>query len=522
VLARRFGDCKDKARLFCAMARRLGLEAHPILVNTVEFGGVTNWWPSPLAFDHVVVKVRVDGTWRLVDPTRTFQEGPLEARFVPPFQRGLEIARVQGQLAVLPGVNPDNSYTVIEETFRVAAIGVPSHLTVVTRGAGLDGERLRRYLASTPHGEIAESYRTYYAEKYPGLEVASELDITDDPSSGTSEVTEHYTIPEFWRAQEQTTVHRAVLQPTSMDSLGDDASLPDRAFPVSLDFPRSIEVSTTVHLPEEWPCRPDRQQIDGPAFRFELNEGYSNHVAWRRLSYRATAPVIEVSDLARYREAEQKIADCIHYELTWDPEYTRQVNWAMVGLVVVVVPAVSAGFIAAHRRFPGRPASPPPLPGDNASGRPVQGLGGWLLLIGLALVLSPVRFAAGLWELGSAFDLGAWHELTHPSGTYYDPWWAPAVVLAVLGNLLLLLAAVWLIVLFFGRHRLFPRVYVGFLILTAVLVTLDYGLQGRLGAVMADSESAQSARAPLRSVVACAIWIPYLLKSRRVRNTFVR
>jgi transglutaminase-like putative cysteine protease len=61
VLQRRFGDCKDKALLFCTLARALGARAQPALVRSPSGKGLDEWNPSPLAFNHVVARVEVEG-----------------------------------------------------------------------------------------------------------------------------------------------------------------------------------------------------------------------------------------------------------------------------------------------------------------------------------------------------------------------------------------------------------------------------------------------------------------------------
>ncbi|MDX1395794.1 MAG: DUF3857 and transglutaminase domain-containing protein [Gemmatimonadota bacterium] len=54
VFASGFGDCKDKATLFVALVRRLGLDAHPVLVST---SGVDSLAPSLHQFDHMIARV---------------------------------------------------------------------------------------------------------------------------------------------------------------------------------------------------------------------------------------------------------------------------------------------------------------------------------------------------------------------------------------------------------------------------------------------------------------------------------
>ncbi|HEY9248418.1 MAG TPA: DUF3857 and transglutaminase domain-containing protein, partial [Rariglobus sp.] len=58
VIERRFGDCKDKSLLLVALLRGIGLEADVALVNSIWRNGLINLQPSPLSFDHAIVRVR--------------------------------------------------------------------------------------------------------------------------------------------------------------------------------------------------------------------------------------------------------------------------------------------------------------------------------------------------------------------------------------------------------------------------------------------------------------------------------
>lgn len=67
VLETGFGDCKDKATIFIALASRLGVTAYPVLLNA---GGIVERrLPSISQFDHAIAAiVRPDG-YHYVDPT---------------------------------------------------------------------------------------------------------------------------------------------------------------------------------------------------------------------------------------------------------------------------------------------------------------------------------------------------------------------------------------------------------------------------------------------------------------------
>lgn len=67
VVQTRFGDCKDKAALFIALARSFGVEAFPVLLNS---SGLIDSVPVSLErFDHAIVALERDGELTFLDLT---------------------------------------------------------------------------------------------------------------------------------------------------------------------------------------------------------------------------------------------------------------------------------------------------------------------------------------------------------------------------------------------------------------------------------------------------------------------
>ena len=67
VLKTKYGDCKDKATLFIALARHMGLEADPVLLSAR--GAADSTLPSTAQFDHVIAAVRTLAGYRYFDLT---------------------------------------------------------------------------------------------------------------------------------------------------------------------------------------------------------------------------------------------------------------------------------------------------------------------------------------------------------------------------------------------------------------------------------------------------------------------
>ncbi len=59
VLARGYGDCKDKANLMRAMLKSLGIDAYPIIIYSGDANYVRQEWASPRQFNHCIIAVKV-------------------------------------------------------------------------------------------------------------------------------------------------------------------------------------------------------------------------------------------------------------------------------------------------------------------------------------------------------------------------------------------------------------------------------------------------------------------------------
>lgn len=157
-------------------------------------------------------------------------------------------------------------------------------------------------------------------------------------------------------------------------------------------------------------------------------------------------------------------------------------------------------------------------PGEFRSGP--EGLGGWLILVAIGLIVTPIRIGFLLVQTYiPLFAEGHWAELTDSSSTVYHPLWGPLIVFEIVGNLAMMICAGIALVLFFRRSPLFPKLMIGFYLAGLAFLLLDFFAGNLIPAVAAQADP-DAFRELSRSVIACAIWVPYMLRSRRVRNTF--
>ena len=157
---------------------------------------------------------------------------------------------------------------------------------------------------------------------------------------------------------------------------------------------------------------------------------------------------------------------------------------------------------------------------DSSDSGPV-GLAGWLVLVGIGLLISPIRLLILTWSIFAPIILeGYWAVLTTPGSEVYHPMWAPLLVVELVANVALIFTAICLIILFFMRSRSFPRVYTWMAVLSLLFIVLDM-FATKL--ILPDEPLLDpgTARELGRAIFTVAIWVPYMHRSKRVKNTFV-
>lgn len=167
-----------------------------------------------------------------------------------------------------------------------------------------------------------------------------------------------------------------------------------------------------------------------------------------------------------------------------------------------------------------------PAPGQNAeaipptAGRNLKGVGGWLILVTIGLVVTPIRILVLVFSTYAPIFTGdAWSLLTTPGTAAYNPLWKPMLLFELFGNVVFFLWAIALLVLLFGHKRIFPKLMIAFYLGNLLFVGLDFLLASNIPAV-ASNDDASSVGELIRSIIVCLVWVPYFLQSERVKQTF--
>jgi hypothetical protein len=292
VFERRYGDCKDKSLLLVALLRGMGIEADAALVSTDAGTGLERRAPSPIEFDHVIVRAAVAGTVHWLDPTRSLERGRLAARAAPAFGRALPVRAGTASLVPLP--EAASSRVEVDTTFAIRRFEAPGVLTVRTRLTGDRATQLRHTLASTPRADLARDYLDYYARMYPRIEPSAPLEIEDDDASGEVVVTERYRVPAVKSGDERDfhaeSVSAALREPATVL----------RHLPLGLDHPVEVRERIRVELPGPPDLEAERQHLRSAGSEFTRSIAVQGNAFVADFRYRTTKGSIPAGEVSAY------------------------------------------------------------------------------------------------------------------------------------------------------------------------------------------------------------------------------
>lgn len=151
-----------------------------------------------------------------------------------------------------------------------------------------------------------------------------------------------------------------------------------------------------------------------------------------------------------------------------------------------------------------------------------KSIGGWLILFLIGLLTYPASsLIVIIKDLIPALSGEIWSTLTNPAGAQYHPLWAPLLIGELVGNCFFIVFSIVLIVLLFIRRKMVPKLTITFLIANLIYVSVDIYLVRLLPAI-AQNGDYQALTDWVRTLVACLIWVPYFIASKRVKTTFVK
>lgn len=309
VLARRYGDCKDKALLLAALLGELGVEARPALVSTVELHTVSEQLPSPGAFDHAIVRARAAGEELWLDPTQSAERGPLDEFTLPDYGVALVLDRRDGDLVEVVRDRGSPPATRVDKRYRLRVHGASS-LEVVTRYSGARANEVRAGLEALAPGALEDLCLQYLAEQHPRAEPEAAPEVSDDPQANVLTVRERYRIHEAFG--------RERLALVGCVELAGEFTWPvalQREHPLALANQGRFEQHLVAELDGLGLAAPQVTRIEGGAFRFESRCAVSRGRLSIDASFETLRDHVRPGELPSYADALERADAALHREV---------------------------------------------------------------------------------------------------------------------------------------------------------------------------------------------------------------
>ncbi|MGD9368969.1 MAG: DUF3857 domain-containing protein, partial [Desulfobacteraceae bacterium] len=513
---RKFGDCKDKSVLLCTLLNKLGVSAHPALVHTRLKRTIAEMLPSPLLFNHVIVRARDGGKTYWIDPTADCQKLPLDKQYFALYGKALVLEKGARDLTDTGRlVLSQPSKEIFEHFDLTQGFNQPANFTVKTIFRGREADRMRYRIKSAGLQQTAKSYLNYYASDYPGITQRQPMTTESDPATNALIVSENYRIPDFWQISEDEPHATGVFHAKEFKSLFQLPATTIRTMPIGLAHPRHIVHRITAQLPGHWDIAPEQWRVENDTLLFTGAVSYTNKALNLDYTYRSKQDYVPPDQSAAYIADLKTIKDQIGYQITWTME-DHGVSWFMVGAALAGLVASVSLAIAAWRYDPWTTPIPS-LPYEN---RDLEGLGGWLALVMIGLFIRPMVVLKAMIELFPVFGTDYWFNVEGMIRTEYMGVFKLLVGGEIATNLILIALLVVLICLFFKKRSAFPRLFIVVTLAQFGMVTIDTAAADFL-VIESDPEPGQGGELA-RDLIFAVIWCMYMVKSRRVQHTFTK
>jgi hypothetical protein len=315
----------------------------------------------------------------------------------------------------------------------------------------------------------------------------------------------------------------------------------ERTMPLEVEYPNNCRQHIVVMFPEKPEIEDEEMAISHAGFEFSYGAVLKGRKLHLTYDFRTLRNHVTAEEFDGYREKIREAYDLTDYfldvpvslvegtgeevEAEEDPGVDEEaeaeekavsekrvllrmlgVGATLAGLLLGLLLVVPCWFLKPGPRWRGRVA--------EAGGQ--TGLGGWLVLPMIALCVSPVRYVVATGSgLQMVFGI---EDPSNLSGLWYF-----AILIGFTAQGFFLSVLIGLAVLFFARRWILPKAYVVMLLMMTAYSLLDLGLCLALDRQYPEDPLVpEASRVAVQTVIAAMIWIPYFMKSRRVRNTFTR
>lgn len=522
VFKQRYGDCKDKSLLMVTMLNKMGIEAYPMLVNTYLKQTINDVLPSPIMFDHCVVKVIDESAGVLwYDPTIANQGGTYDKKAFPDYRYGLVLKKGNTELDQIYSLS-DNDFE-ITDTYELEEVG--NGATLKTKIVYYDdqADALRNYFLNNSINTIKKQYESLYAEYYYNIKASELPKYTDDREKNVFTTYQEYKIDSIWQPSLNDNQIATSFYPYSVINSLNMPAKRERELPFAINYPLSRTHKINIKLPQKWNILNDRFSINSANIFYEFDVKYKPSQDLISLNYflKVKKDHVTIEEFPEYYENLKKIDTNIAFSLlipkdgggliSMNINSSNTLNYLGIFLLLFIFLASIWFAIKAYAYDP-----EPVIESYFEENKKIDG---WLILIGIILCFSPFGILFDLLTNQAAFLNGSWIQILNSNSDFYNFPLGVVVFFELIVNILLLVFTFLFIILFFKKRSSFPKLYAYGLIGFTIFLVLDIFLVKAFSKININFFESPLI---LISLIRTGIVSAYLLISDNVKETFVK
>lgn len=504
VFKQKYGDCKDKSLLLVALLQSEGIEAYPMLVNTQWKNNVDLFTANANAFDHCVVTYSWKGKDYYVDPTISDQGGNLKNIYFPDYKKGLVLKPGTTDLTTI--TKTDKVVQKVEELLIVKDMEGNATLKIKTEYRGKKANEIRTSFTNSTAEEISKSYLDFYSELYPEIASNGTVEFLDSCRNTSNVVTtlERYTIKNLWQSSDTNENQLFVeIYPLELNSRLNFPQTASREMDYYLGEPEEFLLTTKLIMPEPWPTSPYQKKIDAGAFFYENDvKGKGNTIDISH-KYVLNKTTVHGSETAQILKDKDLIRNELSFYLTYIPKEKSSLSTKAIIICLILIYLAYFYGTKIYKGYNPAPRSPSFY----------EGIGGWLIFPTISLIILPLTIIYNIYD-GGYFDSATWPVINN-NGTGVLIYYSLNFVFMIF-----LLSYDILTLIFFSKLRTgAPRMFIILIITNFISIAIEAYIANQY---FSEFGIEISSRDITRSLLGVCIWVPYFIKSERVKSTFTR
>ncbi len=313
----RYGDCKDKSRLLVDLLSRNGIKAHAAFVSTKMGPLLNDFLPSPLAFDHVIVRINdVSAGSAWIDPTINDQGGFWNQRAINVSGFALELQRgVKDLSSVSP---PLGAFARIHTTlkFSSSAVGDPVLMERREDYFGIEADGARARIAASNEMVWERVMLRDVWEDYPQAVSIGPIKVEDDRRANCFTIKTFYRIPDFWKTSKDGRTTYCDLYAHEISETLPRINAVQRRGPLELGRPREVRQTIIISLPEEWEVEPASHEVVLPELEYHSHVNPVGNSLTLEYSVKFHKPHAPEKRAAKLATALKEIREDLGFQLT--------------------------------------------------------------------------------------------------------------------------------------------------------------------------------------------------------------